>query len=62
MDSRQIVSALNHPFIKSLDIEFAKIARTLQRKHEAMLSRLENKNDGETGEQSAVDDEAGLLL
>lgn len=62
MDSRQIISALNHPFIKSLDIEFAKIARTLQRKHEAILGRSENKNDAEAGEQSAVDDEAGLLL
>lgn len=62
MDSRQIISALKHPFIKSLDIEYAKLARSLQQKHEGILERSEGKSTSPTEDQPAVDDEAGLLL
>lgn len=49
-DSKKIVSALNHPFIKALDNEIAKLVRTLQQKH--------GQGVGASNSQDDLDDEA----
>ena len=62
MDSKKIITALKHSFIKSLDIEYAKLARSLQQKHEGILERLEGQSAQVTEDQPFVDDEVGLLI
>lgn len=46
-DPRKIVSALNHPFIKSLDNEIAKLVRTIQQKHATSAPSVGDLLDGE---------------
>lgn len=55
MDSKKIVSALNHPFIKALDNEITKLVRTLQQKHGQGVgaSNSQDDLDGEARENEA---------
>lgn len=57
-DSKKIVSALNHPFIKALDNEIAKLVRTLQQKHG--LGAVSTNEDLEEG--AADENEAAALM
>ncbi|RWS11130.1 gamma-soluble NSF attachment-like protein [Dinothrombium tinctorium] len=60
MDSKQIIKALEHPFIKSLDTEYTKLARNIQQKHGAMIQSTSAPQP--THVEETVDDEAGALL
>lgn len=60
-DSKKIVTALNHPFIKSLDNEITKLVRTIQQKH---VSSVASTNDLENldGEEVVQESEASALM
>jgi hypothetical protein len=59
-DSKAIVSSLDHPFIKNLDIEYAKIARSVQEVHKEKAKILDEKIANQ--EITDEDLEAELLL
>lgn len=64
VDNQKIVSLLNHPFIKTLDNEYAKLARDLSAKHggEVTKSSPEHLRPAGESQQPAVDDEAAAML
>jgi len=58
MDSKKVVNALNHPFIKSLDNEITKIVRDITNKYKALEG-----NDGQVSAQDGgIDSEAAALM
>lgn len=59
-NSRAIVNALDHTFIKNLDIEYSRIARSIQEEHKEKAKLIEEK----VANQEITDEdlEAGLLL
>lgn len=59
-DSKAIVEALDNVFIKNLDIEYSKIARSIVEEHRAKAKELEEKIANE--EVTEEDLEAGALL
>ena len=56
MDADAIVTGLSCPFIKSMDNEYTKIARSLLQKYSAKV------NDGSKASNEPVNDEAGAML
>ncbi|RWS30009.1 hypothetical protein B4U80_02990 [Leptotrombidium deliense] len=64
MDSKQIISALDHPFIKSLDNEVTKLARSIQQKHGAMVQSTPVHGASYANEttNSTYEDEAGAMM
>ena len=59
-DSKALVSALDNPFIKNLDTEYAKIARSVQEEHKERSKLIDEKIANQ--EITEEDLEAGLLL
>ncbi len=60
MDSSAIYNGLNCPFIKSLDNEFTKIARSLQQKHAPNISSPTHKTT--ESQSDSANDESGAML
>jgi len=59
MDSNMIYRALNNPFIKNLDNEYTKVARTLQQK----FGGVSQSSAGQAqDEDSTANEDAGALL
>ena len=61
MDSKKIVTILNHPFVKTMDNEYAKLARDLAVKHGGGSSD-QTSQPAENELQAQMDDEASALL
>lgn len=59
MDSKKIVTLLNNPFIKTLDNEYAKLARTVAEKHGGGKS---SPNHPSPAAEENVDESAGAML
>ena len=59
-DSKAIVASLDNPFIKNLDIEYSKIARSIQEEHKEKARIIDEKIANQ--EITDEDLEAGLLL
>lgn len=59
-DSKALVNALENPFIKNLDTEYAKIARSVQDEHKERAKLIDEKIANQ--EITDEDLEAGLLL
>ena len=59
-DSKALVNALDCPFIKNLDTEYAKIARAVQEEHKERAKVIDEKIANQ--EITDEDLEAGLLL
>jgi hypothetical protein len=59
-DSRAIVTALDHPFLRNLDNEYSKLSRSLQEAHKQKLEVLESKHL--TEEEKNRELEEGILL
>lgn len=57
-DSKKIVSALKHPFIKNLDNEITKLVRTIQQKHGSTGVTNQVEDDEEVTQES----EASALM
>lgn len=60
MDTTVICQSLNDPFIKSLDNEFTKLARSLQQKYATNLSSPTHQTSESQNE--SVNDESGAML
>lgn len=60
MDSKKVVSALNHPFIKALDNEIAKLVRTLQQKHGQSVGTSNSQEN--FGDEVVEESEASALM
>jgi len=59
MDPDTIYSGLNSPFIKSLDNEFTKLARSLQQRYAANINTPTHQTESQN---ESVHDEAGAML
>ena len=62
MDSNAIYSGLNSPFIKNLDNELTKLARSLQQKHAANIMAPTQGTNQSQDEEVSVNEEAGAML
>lgn len=62
MDSKKIVTLLNNPFIKSLDNEYAKLARSVAEKHGGGQSTPNHTNTSTASTEIPTDESAGAML
>ena len=59
MDSKKIVTILNHPFVKTMDNEYAKLARDLATKHGSGSSEQCSQP---SENEPQIDEEASALM